>query len=90
MLKVLLLHQLMSLLSHVTVDSDGVTELMDSTILEQQWLNNSICSDQDGIFVVTSGINAMDDSYVGYLHYFGYDHENCSIVENWEQACTYL
>ena len=73
----------------VRIDSTGATELMTSTILAQQWLNNLISSDEGGIFMVTSGINDGNNSYVGYLYYFGYDHENCIIVPNWEQAPTY-
>ena len=73
----------------VTIDSTGATELMASMILEQQWLNNSICCDDGGIFVVTNAINAGDNSYLGYLHYFGYNHDNHSITSNWTEAPTY-
>ena len=73
----------------VTIDSTGVTELMASMILEQQWLNNSICCDEGGIFVVTSAINEEGNSYLGYLHYFGYNHETRSITSHWDEAPTY-
>ena len=72
----------------VSINDGGETELEASVTLDDEWLFNSISSDEGGIFVVTNGVNS-GGANVGYLHYFGYNITANTITENWSEPPTY-
>ena len=74
----------------VSINDAGDTELKASMTLDGQWIANSIASDEGGIFLVTNGVKSGGgSSNVGYMHYFGYDLTNQTIMEKWSETPTY-
>jgi hypothetical protein len=66
--------------------SGATTRLMDSMELTDQWNNNTLAVDEDGVYFVTNGVDATGNSTWGLLHAFRYDAPSESLEQRWSYS----
>ena len=69
-----------------TQASGAVTELMDSVQLTDQWNNNTLAVDEDGVYFVTNGVDDNGKCTWGLLHSYAYNADTKAISKRWDYS----
>ncbi|MCD4784922.1 MAG: hypothetical protein K8T10_13990 [Candidatus Eremiobacteraeota bacterium] len=63
-----------------------MTQLIDSVELTDQWNNNTMAVDEDGVYFVTNGVDADEKCTWGLLHSYSYDPVSRTIAQRWNYS----
>jgi len=66
--------------------SGAVTKLMASVKLTDQWNNNTLAVDEDGVYFVTNGVDDDGKCTWGLLHSFSYDPVSKTLAQRWNYS----